>query len=71
MYGAARFIGTRINRGIDWLAANFAEYFGEGVTTHKCLLRTVTNSVFPKRESVCAIETDLVKYAPVGPLRSW
>ena len=43
--GFAVLIGRQIDREIDWLAANFTGYFWERVTTHKCLLWTVTSSV--------------------------
>lgn len=47
--GLAVFIGTEIDREIDWLIASCAGDFGERVTTHDCLLRTVTSRVFPER----------------------
>jgi hypothetical protein len=43
--GSAVFIGAQIDAQIDGLAADLAGYFWDWVTTHKCLLWTVTNNV--------------------------
>jgi hypothetical protein len=48
MDGPAVFVGIEIDREIDWLGANCAGYFWERVTTHKCLLWTVTSSLEQK-----------------------
>jgi len=38
VYGLAVLIGRQIDLQIYWLAAKYAGYFWERVTTHECLL---------------------------------
>jgi hypothetical protein len=51
VYGLAVFISRQIDLQIYWLAAKYAGYFWERVTTHECLLWTVASSLGPKAES--------------------
>jgi hypothetical protein len=44
------FVGNQIDREIDWLAAKFTRYFRDRLTTHKCLLWTVTSQRREKQE---------------------
>ena len=51
VYGLAVLISRQIDLQIYWLAAKYAGYFWERVTSHECLLWTVTSSLGPKAES--------------------
>jgi hypothetical protein len=66
--GLAVFVGKQIRRQIYGLVAQYAGYFWERVTTHKCLLWTVTSSVVENGNAGWSLLTNL-GIVPSGPRR--
>jgi len=69
VYGLAVLISREIDFQIYWLAAKYAGYFWERVTTHERVLWTVASRLGPKAESrlINIAHGDFAAYNPAMP----